>query len=72
MSKVIALALLLRRASAMTSRLSLIPIAACLTCLFKGAFLFEAEITNGSFFVPARVLIGLGAICFALFAVGEG
>jgi hypothetical protein len=72
MSKVMGLALVWRRESALAPHLSLIDIAACVTCLFIGAFLFEAEVTNSNFFVPARVLIGLGAICFALFAVGEG
>jgi hypothetical protein len=72
MSKAMGLALTWRRESALADRLTLIPIAACVTCLFIGAFLFEAEVTNSNFFVPARVLVGLGAICFALFAVGEG
>jgi hypothetical protein len=72
LSKVMGLALVWRRRSTFADQLSLIPIASSVTCLFMGAFLFEAEVTNSNFFVPARVLIGLGAICFTLFAVGEG
>jgi hypothetical protein len=33
------------------------------------AFLFQAAVTNSNFYIPARVLIGLGAVCFTLFSI---
>jgi hypothetical protein len=33
------------------------------------SFLFEADITNSQYFVPAHVLVGLGAVCFTLFSI---
>jgi hypothetical protein len=38
-------------------------------CLFTAAFLFQAELTNSNFFTPARVLIGLGAVCVTPFSI---
>ena len=31
------------------------------------AFVFELATVNADYFIPARVLVGLGAICFTLF-----
>ena len=69
LSKVLLLALVWRREFALANRIPLIPITTCLTCLFISAFLFEAVLTNSNFFIPARVLIGLGAVCFTLFSI---
>ena len=69
LSKVLLLALVWRRKFDLADRIPLIPIATCLTCLFISAFLFEANFTNGNFFVPAHVLVGLGAVCFTLFSI---
>ncbi len=69
LAKVLLLALVWRREFALANRIPLIPIATCLTCLFTAAFLFEAELTDSNFFIPARVLIGLGAVCFTLFSI---
>lgn len=40
-----------------------------LTCLFLSAFLFELGSAHAYYFVPARVLAGLGGICFTLFSI---
>ena len=39
-----------------------------LTCLFLAAFVFRAAVANSAAFIPARVLVGLGAIRFSLSA----
>ena len=68
-SKVWLLALVWRRECALANRIPLIPVLTCLACLFFAAFLFEAAVANPGFFVPARVLTGLGAVCFTLFSI---
>lgn len=40
-----------------------------LACLFLSAFLFEMASLYDAYFVPARVLAGLGGICFTLFSI---
>jgi len=69
LSKVVLLALVWRRQFALANRIPLIPVGACLTCLFMAPFLFEANFTNSNYFVPAHVLTGLGAVCFNLFSI---
>jgi hypothetical protein len=69
LSKVLLLALVWRRQFALADRVPLIPMGTCLACVFIAAFLFEAEVADSDFFIPARVLIGLGAVCFALFSI---
>ncbi len=68
-SKVWLLAAVWRREFPLANRIPLIPILTCLTCLFFSAFLAEAAMTDANFFVPARVLAGLGAVCFTLFSI---
>lgn len=68
-SKVILLAAVWRRSCSLSSRIPLIPVMTALTCLFLGAFLLEASQFNSAYFVPARVLVGLGAVCFTLFSI---
>ena len=36
---------------------------------FLSAFLFEAAVFNPAYFVPARVMVGLGGVCFTLFSI---
>ena len=36
---------------------------------FLAAFVFELATVNADYFIPARVLVGLGAICFTLFSI---
>ena len=69
LSKVLLLALVWRQRFALANRIPLVPILTALTCLFCAAFLFEAADTDAGFFVPARVLVGLGAVCFTLFSI---
>ncbi|MEG2140966.1 MAG: DUF2776 family protein [Bilophila sp.] len=69
LSKVLLLALVWRHTFPLASRIPLIPVLTALTCLFIAAFLFEAALVNPAFFVPARVLVGLGGICFTLFSI---
>ncbi len=68
-SKVWLLALTWRRECALANRVPLIPIVTCLSCLFFSTFLAEAAVADPGFFVPARVLAGLGAVCFTLFSI---
>ena len=68
-SKVWLLALVWRRECPLANRVPLIPVTTCLACLFFSAFLAEAATSNADFFVPARVLVGLGAVCFTLFSI---
>ena len=68
-SKVILLARVWKQSFALASRIPLIPVLTALLCLFLAAFLFEEGGYDNAFFVPARVLVGLGAICFCLFSI---
>ncbi|MBO1077264.1 DUF2776 family protein [Roseomonas marmotae] len=68
-SKVWLLALVWRRECSLANRVPLIPILTCLACLFFSTFLAEATVADPGFFVPARVLAGLGAVCFTLFSI---
>lgn len=68
-SKVILLAAVWRRTFKLANRIPLIPIFTAFICLFLSAFLFEMASTHSAYFVPARVLAGLGAICFTLFSI---
>ncbi|MFJ7280995.1 DUF2776 family protein [Kitasatospora sp. NPDC098663] len=45
----------------------MVPVGTTLLCLFMSAFLFESA--DPDVMVAARVLVGLGAACFSLFAV---
>ncbi len=68
-SKVFLLASVWRREFPLANRVPIIPIMTCLACLFFAAFLTEAAMTDPNFFVPSRVLTGLGAVCFTLFSI---
>lgn len=68
-SKVILLAKVWKQEFALANRIPLIPVITALLCLFLAAFLFEEGLYDNAFFVPARVLVGLGAICFCLFSI---
>lgn len=68
-SKVLLLAEVWHQEFALAGRIPLIPVLTALLCLFMGAFLFEEGLYDNAFFVPARVLVGLGAICFCLFSI---
>ena len=68
-SKVILLSKIWRHEFKLSIRIPLIPIFSALTCLFLSAFLFEIDSVHGYYFVPARVLAGLGGICFTLFSI---
>ncbi|WP_251619855.1 DUF2776 domain-containing protein [Odoribacter lunatus] len=68
-SKVLLLAKVWKQQFALANRIPLIPVMTALFCLFTAAYLFEAGTINNAYFVPARVLAGLGAICFCLFSI---
>ena len=68
-SKVLLLAKVWRQECKLANRIPLIPVMTALFALFLGAFLFEEASLDNAFFVPSRVLIGLGAICFSLFSI---
>lgn len=68
-SKVILLAAIWRNTFKLANRIPLIPIFTALACLFLSAFLFEMASVHEVYFVPARVLAGLGGICFTLFSI---
>jgi uncharacterized membrane protein len=69
LSKVGLLALVWRRTFDLANRVPLIPVLTALTCLFLAAFVFQAAVTDSNVFIPARVLVGLGAICFSLYSI---
>ena len=69
LSKVGLLALVWRRTFALANRVPLIPVLTALACLFLAAFVFQAAVVNTNVFIPARVLVGLGAICFSLYSI---
>ncbi len=68
-SKVILLSVVWRRTFKLANRIPLIPVFTAFMCLFLSAFLFEMASTHSAYFIPARVLAGLGAICFTLFSI---
>lgn len=68
-SKVILLAAIWRNTFKLANRIPLIPIFTALACLFLSAFVFEMASIHDTYFVPARVLAGLGGICFTLFSI---
>lgn len=68
-SKVILLAKIWRHEFKLANRIPLIPVLTALTCLFLAAFVFELATARPDYFIPARVLVGLGAICFTLFSI---
>lgn len=68
-SKVLLLAKVWRQECKLANRIPLIPVMTALFALFLGAFLFEEASVDNAFFVPSRVLIGLGGICFSLFSI---
>ena len=68
-SKVILLAKIWRREFKLANRIPMIPVLTALACLFLAAFVFELATVHADYFIPARVLVGLGAICFTLFSI---
>lgn len=68
-SKVVLLAAVWRKTCSVSNRIPLIPVVTALICLFLSAFLFEAAVFNPAYFVPARVMVGLGGVCFTLFSI---
>ena len=68
-SKVILLAKIWRQEFKLAIRIPMIPVLTALTCLFLAAFVFELATIHADYFIPARVLVGLGAICFTLFSI---
>lgn len=68
-SKVILLSKIWRHEFKLSNRIPLIPIFTALSCLFISAFLFEMAAVHSYYYIPARVLAGLGAICFTLFSI---
>lgn len=67
LSKVLLLALVWRRTAPLANRVPLIPVGTALLCLFFSVFLFESA--DSAVIVAARVLVGLGCICFSLFSI---
>lgn len=69
LSKVALLALVWRRTFALAKRIPLIPVGTTLVCLFAASFLFQDTLVDPNVVIPARVLVGLGAVCFTLFSI---
>ena len=63
------LAKIWRQEFKLANRIPMIPILTALACLFLAAFVFELATEHADYFIPARVLTGLGAICFTLFSI---
>ncbi|MEU5840469.1 DUF2776 family protein [Rhodococcus sp. NPDC047139] len=69
LSKVGPLALAWRRTFASANRVPRVPIVTAPSCLFLAAFVFEAAVADPSVYIAARVLVGLGAVCFTLYSI---
>jgi hypothetical protein len=69
LSKVGLLALVWRQTFALANRVPLIPVLTALACLFLSVFTFQAAVLDTNVFIAARVLAGLGAICFSLYSI---
>ena len=69
LSKVLLLGLVWRARFALANRVPILPVMTALACLFLAAFVFEAGDLSAAYFIPARVLVGLGAVCFTLFSI---
>ncbi|MFD4693100.1 DUF2776 family protein [Streptomyces sp. NPDC058463] len=69
LSKVGLLALVWRRTFSLANRVPLIPVVTALACLFLAAFVFQAAVADANAYIAARVLVGLGAICFCLYSI---
>jgi hypothetical protein len=69
LSKVWLLAATWRRAPDWAAHIPLVPVFTALACFFLASFLFQAETRDPALFIPARVMAGLGAICFTLFSI---
>ena len=67
LSKAGLLALEWRRTFSLADQVPLVPVLMALTCLFLAAFVFQAAVADPNLFIPARVLVGLGAICISLY-----
>ena len=68
-SKVWLLALVWRRSCELANRIPLIPVFTCLFCIFTAAFLTNLSVGDAAYFIPSKVLVGLGAVCFTLFSI---
>ena len=68
-SKVILLAKIWHADFPLAKRIPIIPVVTALTCMFIAAFLYEEALFKPKFFVPSRVLMGFGAICYTLFSI---
>ena len=68
-SKIILLSRIWKSSFALANRIPIIPVMTALLCLFLASFLFEREAFDSAYYIPARVLAGLGAICFTLFSI---
>ncbi len=69
LSKVLLLSVVWRQSFPLANRIPLIPVCTALLCLFLAAFLFQMTPGQSGLFVPARVVAGLGAVCFTLFSI---
>ena len=70
-TKVGLLALVWHQTFSLAERVPLLDTLTALTCLFLAAFVFQASVVDPNAFIPARVLVGLGAICFSLYSVAH-
>lgn len=68
-STVLLVALVCRQSFSRASRITLMPVMTVLACLLIAAFLSEAALGEAGCYVPARIMAGLGAVCFTLFSI---
>jgi len=69
LSKVALLSLVWRREFPLANRIPMIPVVTALACLFFSVFLFQFSTQDTFSYIPARVIAGLGAICYSLFSI---
>lgn len=58
-----------KRSYANTYLVPFIPLLLFLFCIFLSFFLFQASFRDLDIYIPSRVLVGMGAVCFSIFAL---
>ena len=71
LSQVTLLAVVWRSTSSLANRIARIPASNALITLFVSACLFQAAVSDPGVVIPARVLVGLGAISGAIWSPGR-
>lgn len=69
LSKAWLLAVMWRLRVSWAGQIPPIPTFTAMMCRFAAAFLFQGAVHDDALFIPARVMAGLGSVCFTLFSI---